>query len=53
MESDDKAFDTPMVGFESLDPGESDCIREFDFGTDFDRGVIGGYTSKGVENDID
>jgi len=52
MESDDKAFDTLTAGFELLDLGESDWIREFDFGTEFDRGVMGGYTSKGVENDM-
>lgn len=45
-ESEDNAFDTPAAGLESLDLGENDstCF--------FVCGVIGGYISKGAENDI-
>lgn len=42
MESDDKAFDTPMAGFDSLDLSERDLTREFDFVMDFDKGGMGG-----------
>ena len=51
MESDDNAFDTPIT-FESPDLSERDWIRELDFETDFDRGGMGGYASKGAEKDM-
>ena len=42
MESDDKAFDTPIVSFESLDLTECVSTRVFDLELDFDRCVMGG-----------